>query len=355
MNQLAAICDSSQAAHCIREHLEGVFETECIPSDRLLEARPPGQYTTVDIDLTDSDRVRDLKRWLTRRPKHAKVVFIIERGSRVELVRAFAVGATDFVHRPIATSALLTKLRDDFKSLASSPATFQAEASPGIVAALEALQEAFASAWLGAPLDKVAVEGAGEAIVDQIHTGGLPPWIETVREHHSQTYQHSLLVTGLAVGFGRLLGFSHADKKRLAFAGILHDVGKAKVPVSVLEKPGALDDDEMGIIKQHPLFGSEALATVPGLPAEMIDATLHHHEYLDGTGYPHRLKGSEISDFVRILTIADIFGALIERRSYKPPLSGEAAYRVLLDMGPKLDRDLVREFRSISHMNVAAW
>jgi putative nucleotidyltransferase with HDIG domain len=354
MTQLAAICDSPEAAQFVREHLEGVFETECVPSDRILEACPPGQYTIVDIDLADCDRVRDLKRWLTRKPKHAKVLFVVERGSRVELVRAFAVGATDFVHRPIAVSELFTKLLGDFKSLAGSPLALQAETSPGIVAALEALQEAFASAWLGAQLDRVAIERASEAIVDQIQTRGLTSWIETVREHHSQTYQHSLLVTGLTVGFGRLLGFSRADMKRLSFAGILHDIGKAKVPVSVLEKPGALDDDEMGIIKQHPQYGSEALATVPGLPAELIDATLHHHEYLDGTGYPHGLKGSEISDFVRILTTADIFGALIERRSYKPPLSSEAAYQVLLDMGPKLDKDLVREFRGISRMKVAA-
>jgi HD-GYP domain-containing protein (c-di-GMP phosphodiesterase class II) len=86
----------------------------------------------------------------------------------------------------------------------------------------------------------------------------------------------------------------------------------------------------------------------------MVDVVLHHHEYLDGSGYPHGLKGSEISDLLRILTIADIFGALIERRSYKPPLPGEVAYQVLLDMGPKLDKDLVREFHGISQVKVRA-
>jgi HD-GYP domain-containing protein (c-di-GMP phosphodiesterase class II) len=110
----------------------------------------------------------------------------------------------------------------------------------------------------------------------------------------------------------------------------------------------------MGIIKQHPLFGSEALAAVPGVSAQMVDVVLHHHEYLDGSGYPHGLKGGEISDLLRILTIADIFGALIERRSYKPPLPGEVAYQTLLDMGPKLDRDLVREFHEISRVKFKA-
>jgi hypothetical protein len=91
---------------------------------------------------------------------------------------------------------------------------------------------------------------------------------------------------------------------------------------------------------------------VPGLHREMLDMVAHHHEYLDGSGYPHGLQASELSDLVRMITIADIFGALIERRVYKAPLSGEAAYGILMDMGPKLDRDLVREFRGISRVEI---
>ena len=216
------------------------------------------------------------------------------------------------------------------------------------------MQDVFAAACVGAPLDQTAINTAGDAIVGQIETQGLASWIEIVRKHHSLTYQHSLLVTGLVVGFGRQLGFSRAGLKRLSFAGLLHDIGKARVPVSVLEKPGTLDDKEKGIIRQHPLFGSEALEAVPGLPPEMIDVVLHHHEFLDGSGYPHGLQGGEISDFVRILTIADIFGALIERRSYKNPYSGEAAYQLLLDMGPKLDKGLVREFHGVARVKARA-
>ena len=89
----------------------------------------------------------------------------------------------------------------------------------------------------------------------------------------------------------------------------------------------------------------------------MLDMVVHHHEYLDGSGYPHGLQGSEIADLVRVITISDVFGALIERRSYKPPLSGDAAYKILVDMGPKLDRDLVREFKfasQVGHGSAAA-
>jgi HD-GYP domain-containing protein (c-di-GMP phosphodiesterase class II) len=107
-------------------------------------------------------------------------------------------------------------------------------------------------------------------------------------------------------------------------------------------------------MKQHPLFGLDAIKDVPGLPADIGDTVVHHHEYLDGSGYPHGLKGGEIPDLARTLTIADIFAALIERRSYKPPLSGEKAYDVLLDMGPKLDKDLVREFHGIARFGFGA-
>jgi HD-GYP domain-containing protein (c-di-GMP phosphodiesterase class II) len=78
----------------------------------------------------------------------------------------------------------------------------------------------------------------------------------------------------------------------------------------------------------------------------MLDVVLHHHEYIDGTGYPDGLKGNEISDLVRMVTIADVFSALIEERAYKPSLPDAKAYAILLTMGPKLDADLVREFRT---------
>jgi putative nucleotidyltransferase with HDIG domain len=166
------------------------------------------------------------------------------------------------------------------------------------------------------------------------------------------TYQHCLLVTGLAVAFGQQLGVSRSDRQRLSFAGMLHDIGKARIPLAILEKPGRLDDDETAVMKRHPQFGFDALGTVPGLPSEMLDMVVHHHEYLDGSGYPHGLCASDIADLVRMITIADIFGALIERRSYKPPLSGSAAYRILLDMGPKLDMDLVRAFQSVADLGL---
>jgi putative nucleotidyltransferase with HDIG domain len=176
----------------------------------------------------------------------------------------------------------------------------------------------------------------------------LSSWVDTVRKHHSQTYQHCLIVTGVVAAFGQHLGLRASDRNRLSFAAMLHDVGKALVPVAILEKPGPLDQAEFAVMKKHPEFGADAMKKASGLHPEMLDIILHHHEYLDGSGYPHGLRASEISDLVRIMTIADVYGALIERRSYKPPLPSQKAYDILREMGPKLDKDLVREFGFIT-------
>jgi len=92
----------------------------------------------------------------------------------------------------------------------------------------------------------------------------------------------------------------------------------------------------------------------PGLPDDTLDMVLHHHEFLDGSGYPHGLQGSQISDLTRMMTIADMFGALIEPRSYKPPVPAMQALDILRDMGPKLDGTLVRVFAPLADRLLAA-
>jgi putative nucleotidyltransferase with HDIG domain len=347
VDQLSIIAESVDRAEIISRQLAGVLVTQLFVRDGFSHATP-AKYAIVDIDLEDGSHLLDLRLWLELRPNHGKAIFVVEHGVRRQVAQAFAIGATDLVDRPVDRKTLLTALFGDIGSLAGDPAAFSIGSPDGISAGIGALQSIFAAAVSGIPVDLDMVQSASETVVSHIEAEGLVRWIDIVRQHHSLTYQHCLLVTGVAVTFGRHLGFPSCDKRKLAFAGLLHDIGKAGVPVALLEKPSPLKGEEVAVMRQHPQLGFEALRGVQGLDPDMLDMVVHHHEYLDGSGYPHGLGASELSDLVRIVTIADVFGALIERRAYKAPSSCAAAYQVLENMGPKLDADLVREFRAIA-------
>src|SRR5260370_13091500 len=123
------------------------------------------------------------------------------------------------------------------------------------------------------------------------------------------------------------------EQGRVARAALLHDVGKAFMPVALRDKPGALTDAEMDEMREHPRLGYDKLAAQGGFPPEMLDVVLHHHEFLDGTGYPDGLSGNQISDIVRLTTIVDIYTALIEKRAYRSPMTHAEAFAVMEQMG----------------------
>jgi putative nucleotidyltransferase with HDIG domain len=352
MKRLSVFADSSAHAKLLGDELAGLLDITYHPRDAI-DTVAPDKYTLVDCDLDDRTLLPRLRDWVEKKPRDAKMIFVTRRGSHLQNTRARALGATDILHHPFDARMLLAKLWGDVGPLAIE-ADEAAARPPGVVAAIGTLQSAFSSALAGGPLDHAAVDAAGHVVVGQVEEQGIGGWIDAVRRHHSQTYQHCMLVTGLAVAFGQYIGVSRADQRRLSVAGMLHDIGKARIPLAILEKPGPLDADEMAVMKLHPQHGYDALVNEPQLAPEMLDIVVHHHEYLDGSGYPHGLQAHEISDLVRIVTIVDIFGALIERRSYRPPMPNDAAYQVLLNMGPKLDKDLVRAFRFASRIQTAA-
>ena len=343
MRRMAVISDKAERAAELAGRLEEFFDTDILALDGLPPV-PPGQFTLVDIDLRDPAKVPALKAWLKLKPANGRAIFTVGRDTHAESVQAFAIGATDAVRRPVDARLLAWRLSGGISSIANESGDVEDGPDKCISAGVNALQQMFAAAVSGTTPDLQKVTAASAEVVATLEEEGLSRWLDVVRNHHSQTYQHSLVVTAVAVSFGRHLGFSETDKKRIAAAGLLHDIGKARIPIEILEKPAALNDEEAAVLRQHPTIGYEVLKDSPGLQPDMLDIVVHHHEYLDGSGYPHSLQAREISDLVRVMTIADIYGALIERRSYKPPYSGAVAYEILQGMSPKLDKDFVRAF-----------
>lgn len=349
MYPVTVVADAHADVDDLPAQFAGIFDIQIISVQEALRSSP-GTMTLFDIDLSKGAILPRVGEWLRRKPASAQAIFLIDKASHLQQARASSLGATDVLLRPFNGRELIAKLLGDVSELSADPANEAIRKSPAVCAAVNAMRNIFSSACLGGELDTPSVKAAGDQIVSDVEARGIAAWIETVRTHHSATYQHCLLVTGLAVAFGQQIRVSQADQQRLSFAGMLHDIGKARIPLAILEKPGRLTDAEMDVMKKHPQFGLDALATAASLPSEMLDMVIHHHEYLDGSGYPHGLSSGEISDLVRMVTIADVFGALIERRSYKPRLSSADAYAILVDMGPKLDKDLVRAFRPVTDL-----
>lgn len=301
----------------------------------------------VAADLRYIDNISALKAVSAKITRVPKRIFLIDREGRLSVVQAYALGATHVLANPVNQVQLLAKLADGDASAISSGETTSSgqEAASAGAASIAAM---FSAAMSGSPIDVRDAKSAGAKIAESIAENGLSDWLSTVRRHHEGTYQHCLLVTGVAVDFGLSLGMARADIERLYSAAMFHDIGKARIPRAVLDKPGRLDDRERALIETHPAAGYEVLKGTAGISPEILDAVRHHHEYLDGSGYPDALCAESITDVVRILTISDIFAALIEHRTYKPPMSREKAYEILLGMNGKLEKPLVEAFREVA-------
>ncbi|SEN21186.1 HD-GYP domain-containing protein [Nitrosomonas marina] len=131
------------------------------------------------------------------------------------------------------------------------------------------------------------------------------------------TYLHSVAVCVLMVALGRQLGIRGEELNQIGVAGLLHDIGKMAVPIAVLNKPGRLTDKEFDVVKDHPRRGWEILKTVYQVNEPALDVCLHHHERMDGQGYPDRLSADNLTLYARMGAVCDVYDAITSERCYK--------------------------------------
>ena len=298
----------------------------------------------VDADLRNATPVAQLKTVLRDLQSVTEKLFVVQSHLRDVIAQAFALGATAVVSRPKEIVAKLAQV--ELAQKRSKPDI--AGPSREVADSAATFSSVFSAAGMGKLITLSDAEKATRDVVDGIKRNGLNSWLDDVRRYHEGTFQHCLLVTGIAVAFGMSIKFPEADVMRLGLAATLHDVGKARIPLAILDKPGRLDEAELAIMNRHPEIGYELLQEIPEIGPEILDGVRHHHEYLDGSGYPDGLTAPEISDLVRLLTISDIFAALIESRPYRPSMSRPDAYKILCGMDGKLEKPLVKAFANVA-------
>lgn len=215
--------------------------------------------------------------------------------------------------------------------------------------------EVILTRWYGIPLkdgegNLIGITGIGRDITSDQRT------VESLRQSYVDlaetvsrvlgisdpyTGRHSINVAKLAQKVGRRMGLNKDRCLGLYIGGLLHDIGKVAIPQRILIEPGDLSDEEWALIRSHPKRGYEKILKKTPFPWPVGQMVLHHHERLDGSGYPDGLEGDELSIEVRILSLCDVVCAMSSRRPYRPPRSQEEVLKeVRKGAGVKYDSDV---------------
>lgn len=187
---------------------------------------------------------------------------------------------------------------------------------------ISASKKAVVSMFNEARMGKAVNAEAAMQVVDDIaasvarNEGALVSLLR-LKNKDDYTYMHSVAVCAMMVALAKELALTEDETKVAGMAGLLHDLGKAAIPNDVLNKPGALTDDEFTLVKLHPERGHALLLKAEIADEAVLDVCLHHHEKVSGAGYPHKLKGDEISLFAKMGAVCDVYDAITSNRPYK--------------------------------------
>ena len=176
----------------------------------------------------------------------------------------------------------------------------------------------FADARLGKALDADQCLPLVEDISNSVYRNpGALVSLARLKTADDYSYMHSVAVCALMVALARQLGMNEEQCRHAGLAGLLHDLGKAVMPTDVLNKPGKLTDDEFAVMKTHPERGHALLMEGKGAGEAALEVCLHHHEKMDGSGYPHGLAGEQIHALSRMGAVCDVYDAITSNRPYK--------------------------------------
>lgn len=168
--------------------------------------------------------------------------------------------------------------------------------------------------------------------------------ISTLKTSDEYTFKHSVDVATISMIIARKQGFSEKDIYDIGISGLLHDMGKSKIPLEILNKPDRLNDAEFEVMKQHSVLGYKILKEKKEFSDEVALAVLQHHEKMNGTGYPFGHTKEKIIPYAKILSISDVYDALVTERPYKKACSQRNAVEIIMSMTPELDITAMRSF-----------
>jgi len=188
-------------------------------------------------------------------------------------------------------------------------------------------------------------------IMDQLlnyimEMGDVNKSLNDVKTHDNYTFLHSINTGIMSVFLGMSLGMKKWSVRELGICGMLHDIGKIKVPANIINKNGKLTNEEFEVMKKHPIYGGEILSRNYKISVDVIKGVEQHHEKVNGKGYPYGLESDKISRFGKVVGICDVYDAVTSNRSYRKKLEPSQAYELILSgSGSQFDEKLVHSFK----------
>ncbi len=182
----------------------------------------------------------------------------------------------------------------------------------------EAVVSMFQEARMGKAIEAEAAAPLVEEISNSVlRNPGALISLARLKTADDYTFMHSVAVCALMIALARQLGLDEQQTREAGMAGLLHDLGKAMIPLEILNKPGKLTDEEFALVKTHPEEGHKLLLGGAGINEITKDVCLHHHEKVDGSGYPKGLTGATMSQFAKMGAVCDVYDAVTSNRPYK--------------------------------------
>lgn len=222
-------------------------------------------------------------------------------------------------HQPFQNSTADTPIANA-ERLKAAPLEVEREQAAKIIASSRsAIASMFKDLRMGKAIETEAVmpivEEISASVARNVHALISLVRLKTADDY---TYMHSVAVCALMTALARELKLSEAEVKQAGLAGLMHDMGKAGIPLQILNKPGSLTDNEFHVVREHPKLGYDMLVKANISDPVTLDVCLHHHEKMDGSGYPEKLSSDQISLFAKMGAICDVYDAVTSTRAYKP-------------------------------------
>ena len=184
-----------------------------------------------------------------------------------------------------------------------------------------------------------------ECVKSILNNANAMLWLTKIKHQDSYTTEHSLRVGILSIAFGRFMGMKAFQLEMLGLCGMLHDVGKVRIPPEILNKPGRLTDEEYEVMKLHAEKGKEVLQEMGGVDQLILDTANYHHERVDGKGYPESINAEFLHQYIRMVSVVDVYDAITSSRPYKEGAPAFDALKILFaERGKHFDTELVEAF-----------